>query len=109
MGVQHIGTLVVPNAGTDSNVLDTDSLGRCDSISIICAEAALTGVCSVEIGYDKAGSGFATLNSPPGTPTVIAADTAIILASAAFPSLRIHSASAEAAARTFYVWGQVRN
>jgi hypothetical protein len=108
MAMQHIGQLVIPPGGTDSNALTVDDFGRCESLCILNTESALTGVCSIEIGNAREATAFATLESPPGTDVVIAADTAIVLNRPAFPSLRIHSAAAEAPGRTFVVWGYVR-
>ena len=105
---QKIATLVIANGAQDSNSITRDQFGNCRSLSFICQEAALTGVVTVEVGnaYPDP-TNWATLQSPPGTDVAIAADKCVPITAVPFPALRLHSASAEGAARTFEVWGEV--
>lgn len=105
---QHIGTITIPSGQSNSDVMDSDDFGRCESICIMVQESALTGVCTVEVGSTKEGDNFSTLQSPSGTDVAIAADKAIQILAPGFPSFRIHSAGTEAEDRTFIVWGKVR-
>lgn len=105
--VVFLGTISIPNGGTDSPVIDADLYGPFESITIM-APATLTGTVTVQVGTTDAASGatFVTLQSPPGTDVAIAAGKAFSITPPNFPQFRMHSSGAEAAQRDFNVWAR---
>lgn|SRR5512135_715977 len=105
--IVFLGTLSIPNAGTDSPVLDADVFGQFEAITVF-APATVTGTITVQVGIDDANpaSAFDTLQSPPGTDVALAGAKAITISPPCFPQFRIHSSAAEAAQRDFKVWAR---
>ena len=106
--IMRVGTFTIANGTADSNVLNRDDFGRCESFVLISQDAALTNVCTLECGNAVSATNWATVQSPPGTDVTLAADKAVPVTAAPFPSLRIHSAGNEGGARTWEVWGEIR-
>lgn len=105
--VVFLGTISIPNAGTDSPVIDADAFGKFEAITIM-APAALTGTVTVQVGTtDAAAPTFVTLQSPPGTDVAIAAAKAFTISPPCFPQFRMHSSGAEGAQRDFNVWARL--
>lgn len=100
MANKTLVTLSIPNGGTDSPRLDLTNIR---GMTII-APAALTGTASVQAGTTQNSSAvFFTVQSPPGTDITLATSKATVLTRVPFPSMVIHSSSAEGAQRDFLV------
>lgn len=105
--VVNLGTLSIPNGGTDSPVLDADVFGKFEAITVM-APATLTGTITVQVGVlDIVNPTFDTLQSPPGTDVAIAASKAFTISPPCFPQFRLHSSGAEAAQRDFQIWARL--
>ena len=103
---QYLGTLIIPLNGTASNIMTEDVFGRCRSLSLLNLDSALTGVVTLKQGALD-GATFVTVQSPSGTDVALAAAKSVILLAAPFNAIRLGSTIAEAAIRTWEVWGNV--
>lgn len=102
--------LVIPNGGSQANIILYDGSANVDLI--IYSPAALTGVVTVQVapflatGVAIAAGDLRKLQVTPGTDFVLAAGKATVIPIAAYAALSIISAAAEGAARTFIVMAQ---
>jgi hypothetical protein len=111
--VQQLTSLVFTVATDDNatNYLTADEIGKYDALMIVCDEAALTGTVTLAVIKDLANDdetadvSWATLQSPPGTDVAIAADKAVVVTDLPAAAIRLESSAAEAADRTFFVYG----
>ena len=101
--------LVIPNAGTVSNVVE-DKLAFDAAVDfIIWGPSALDGTVTVEVAPNQGPSAgdFSPLQVTPGTNVTVAADRAPVIAAAGFKALRLVSGTTETSERTFPFRAQV--
>lgn len=98
--------LVIPAAGTDSNVISS-KLGFGHLVDLIIWAHTLTNEVSLLVGQDEGMAiGDMEILTLAGTDFTITANRANQIPAAAYKSLAVQSAGAEAAARTFQIRGQ---
>ena len=112
--------LVIPNAGTDSNILYergviaggvTDGFGFRDADNIeIFAPATLpeSVVVQVDSAFQAPPDNFDTLQLTPGTDLTIQAGKSIVIVGPSFRQLKLHATVAVGGARTFKVNKRVK-
>lgn len=103
----RIGTLSIPNGGTDSPALSTLSKsGYGAAIGLLIGgPAALTGTVTVQV-QNAGDATWRTLQSG-GADVAIAATKAIVISPTVFADLRLHSSGAEGAQRDFVIDSQI--
>jgi len=94
LNLVHLADLVIANGGTDSNNIEVDAVNDL----CIFAPATLTGTINVQVSPDA--SNWFDLKSG-GSNVAVAASAAVVITNGGFKYLRVHSGSAEGAARTF--------
>ena len=88
----------IANNGTDTTAMQ--AFDDMESVTIT-APAALTGTITIQVDINASGT-YGTLQSG-GSDITIAASKTLVIIDAAFKNMRIHSSSAEGAARQFIV------
>ncbi len=110
-GVPLLATFTIAENGDASNAVLAAVYAQYRTVSIIADDTALTGTVAVEayqlasksIGSDAS---WSTVQSPPGTDVVVAAQKCIVLLASNFLALRMKSGSAELNAdKVFYLYG----
>lgn len=92
--------LVIPNSGSESNVLD-EKLFQHASYFIIATPAAKTGTITLSISIDK-GVSYQTLQSA-GADIEFDVSKAVVVLAQGFDKIKMASSSAEAAERTYKI------
>lgn len=108
-----VATLTIANGGTDSDLLSSLlSVGQLKVLSATCkfleitGPAALTGTCTLMTVPTEGSTTWTTAIAPNSTGAIAAVQT-VQIPVGGFADLKIHSGSAEGAARTFIIYAML--
>ena len=95
----------------NEEILTADILTLCDSFLIVCISTSLTGTVNLQVlghtGDDETADASWHILQSGGSDIALVADKATAIDTAiAAPALRLFSTGAEAADRTFYIYGR---